>query len=46
MLKRNILGFVGVRPIRATIYGSIEGAGDERRHRWLREIEALGREAA
>ncbi len=46
MLKRNILGFVGVRPIRTTIYGSIEGAGDERRRRWLKEIEALGREAA
>jgi NAD(P)H dehydrogenase (quinone) len=46
MLKRNILGFVGVRPIRTTIYGSIEGAGDERRRRWLREIEALGRDAA
>jgi NAD(P)H dehydrogenase (quinone) len=46
MLKRNILGFVGVHPIRTSIYGSIEGAGDERRRRWLNEIEALGREAA
>jgi putative NADPH-quinone reductase len=46
MLKRNILGFVGVHPIRTSIYGSIEGAGDERRRRWLNEIEALGRDAA
>jgi putative NADPH-quinone reductase len=46
MLKRNILGFVGVHPVRTSIYGSIEGAGDDRRRRWLKEIEALGREAA
>lgn len=46
MLRRNILGFVGVHPIRTTIYGSIEGAGDERRRRWLKDIEALGRKAA
>jgi NAD(P)H dehydrogenase (quinone) len=46
MLRRNILGFVGVHLIRTTIYGSIEEAGDERRRRWLKEIEALGREAA
>jgi NAD(P)H dehydrogenase (quinone) len=46
MLRRNILGFVGVHPIRTTIYGSIEGVRDERRRRWLRDIEALGLEAA
>jgi putative NADPH-quinone reductase len=46
MLRRNILGLIGVHPIRAMIYGSIEGVRDERRRRWLRDIEALGREAA
>jgi NAD(P)H dehydrogenase (quinone) len=46
MLKRNILGFVGVRPIRTTVYGRIEGVSDQRRRRWLEEIEALGRQAA
>jgi putative NADPH-quinone reductase len=43
MLKRNILGFMGVRPVRSTIYGHIEGVGPERRARWLREVEAMGR---
>ncbi|HTS38999.1 MAG TPA: NAD(P)H-dependent oxidoreductase [Xanthobacteraceae bacterium] len=43
MLKRNILRFMGVSPIRSTIYGNVEGAGPERRARWLRDVEAMGR---
>ena len=43
MLKRNILAFMGVGPIRSVIYGNIEGAGDERRRKWLRDVEAMGR---
>jgi NAD(P)H dehydrogenase (quinone) len=46
MLKRNILGFVGVHPIRTSIYGNIEGVREEQRHRWLEGVEALGRQAA
>jgi len=45
MLKRNILAFMGVRPIRSVIHGNIEGAGDERRKQWLRDMEAIGRMA-
>ena len=45
MLKRNILAFMGVRPIRSVIYGNIEGAGDARRKQWLREVETMGRRA-
>lgn len=43
MLKRNILAFVGVAPVRSTIYGNIEGAGIDRRRAWLDEVEAMGR---
>lgn len=43
MLKRNILGFVGIAPIRSTIHGMIEGVTPERRARWLADMEALGR---
>jgi putative NADPH-quinone reductase len=43
MLKRNILGFGGVRPIRSTILGSIEAVSPERRARWLADMEAFGR---
>ncbi len=45
MLKRNILGFIGVAPIRATLHGLIEGVSAERRRRWLGEAERLGRNA-
>lgn len=42
MLKRNILSFVGVGPIRATVLGNVEGVGTEGRARWLKEIEERG----
>lgn len=45
MLKRNILGFMGARPIRSTIYGYVEGASAERRRRWLLDVEAMGQRA-
>ena len=45
MLKRSILGFVGVSPIRATIHGMIETVSQERRQSWLADAEAMGREA-
>jgi NAD(P)H dehydrogenase (quinone) len=46
MLKRNILHFMGVRPVRSSIYGYIEGAGSQRRRQWLADVEAMGRRAA
>jgi putative NADPH-quinone reductase len=45
LLKRNILHFVGVKPVRTTIYGMVETVGDDTRRKWLRETEALGRAA-
>jgi NAD(P)H dehydrogenase (quinone) len=45
LLRRNILHFTGVRPVRSTIYGMVEAAGDEKRRQWLREVEALGHDA-
>ena len=45
MLRRNILGFIGVRPIRSSILGNIEGVGAEGRRRWLERVEELGRGA-
>jgi len=45
MLKRNILAFVGIAPVRSAIYGNVEGAGIERRRAWLEEVEAMGRRA-
>jgi NAD(P)H dehydrogenase (quinone) len=45
LLKRNILHFTGVRPVRSTIYGMIEAVSDDKRKEWLREVEVLGRQA-
>jgi len=46
ILKHNILGFVGVRPVRATIIGSIESIGDAGRKSWLGTAQMLGRSAS
>ena len=45
MLERNILGFMGVKPVRSSIYGSIESVSRETRLRWLRDVEAMARRA-
>jgi NAD(P)H dehydrogenase (quinone) len=45
MLKGNILHFMGVTPVRATVLGNVEGVGAEGRQRWLDQIEQLGRKA-
>ncbi|HEX7617443.1 MAG TPA: NAD(P)H-dependent oxidoreductase, partial [Verrucomicrobiae bacterium] len=45
LLKRNILHFTGVSPVRSTVYGMVVGVGDEKRKQWLREVEALGHQA-
>jgi putative NADPH-quinone reductase len=41
-LKRNILHFVGIRPVRTTIIGQVDRS-DAYRKRWLRRVERLGR---
>lgn len=43
IVKRNILGFVGVRPVRTTVIGSIETVGNEGRKRWLARVADFGR---
>jgi len=44
-LERNILGFVGFKPIRATVIGNIEGVSAKRRKAILAEAAALGARA-
>jgi NAD(P)H dehydrogenase (quinone) len=45
LLKRNVLHFTGVSPVRSSVYGMVEAVGDEKRKEWLREVEALGHQA-
>jgi putative NADPH-quinone reductase len=44
-LERNILGFVGIAPVRETLIGLVETCGDAKRGRWLEKMRALGRAA-
>ncbi len=45
ILRRNILGFVGVHPVWSTVIGSVETIGDAGRKSWLTHVEDLGRSA-
>lgn len=44
-LKRNILEFCGIAPVRTTLVGMVEGMTNARRRQWLDKLEALGRKA-
>lgn len=44
-LERNILGFVGVKPIRASIVGSVEAMGAAKREVWLKRMRQYARQA-
>jgi hypothetical protein len=44
-LKRNILEFCGVSPVRTTLIGMVEGK-KQARERWLAEMAKLGRRDA
>ncbi len=46
LLTRNILHFIGIKPVRQTLYGMLDTSKPETRERWLREIEALGKTAS
>lgn len=41
-LKRNMLAFCGVGPVRSTMIGSIEGLTERQRAGWLDEMRGLG----
>jgi len=44
-LRRNILAFCGIGPVRSTFIGMVEGSQDARRRDWLEEMTQLGRAA-
>ncbi|HEV2175136.1 MAG TPA: NAD(P)H-dependent oxidoreductase [Nitrospira sp.] len=43
-LQRNILGFSGIKPVRSTLIGSIEGLTDRQRADWLDTLRSVGEE--
>lgn len=42
-MRRNILNFVGISPVRETLFGIVEGAGDAKRRKWIEQVGALGK---
>jgi len=42
-LRRSILNFAGIRPVRQTYFGMVEQVGQQRRMQWLARVETLGR---
>ena len=44
-LERNILKFVGMYPVRSSVFGSVDSVSNEKRRSWLSEIERLGANA-
>lgn len=43
-LERNILGFVDIGPVSASLVGTVEVINDATRHKWLAKMRALGRD--
>lgn len=44
-LERSILEFVGIKPVRRTLLGMVEAAGDGKRQAWLERMRDLGARA-
>jgi putative NADPH-quinone reductase len=45
-LRRGILNFVGIKPVRESLYGMVDQSSDSRRRKWLNEVRQLGGRAA
>lgn len=44
-LKRGVLKFCGLGPIRDTMFGMVEGVSDKKRKKWLDKMTIMGRHA-
>ena len=41
-LERNVLGFVGIKPIAESLFGGVEAVSAEKRRAWLDQMRRLG----
>jgi len=44
-LERSILGIAGIRPIRSTLFGSVDSISEEKRAGWIEKMKGLGKTA-
>jgi putative NADPH-quinone reductase len=42
-LKRNVLKFCGISPVRDTLFGMVEAVSDEKRQGWIEKMRDMGR---
>lgn len=45
LLKMNILEFIGIQPVRETLFGMVMTASHSKRHKWLKQAFELGTKA-
>lgn len=43
-MKKSILGFCGIKPVKITTFGPVKSSTDVQRKSWLDKVEKLGRE--
>ena len=43
-MKKSILGFCGIKPVKISTFGSVKRSTDVQRKGWLEKVEKLGRE--
>lgn len=43
LFRKNILNFIGVAPVRETLFGMVTDVSHEKRAEWLKEVETLGK---
>ena len=41
-MKKSILNFCGIKPVRITAFGPIKGSNDTKRKKWLEKVENFG----
>ena len=46
LLTRNILNFIGIKPVRHTLFGMVGTTKPQARDRWIEQIREVGRNAA
>ncbi|ASY65200.1 putative NADPH-quinone reductase (modulator of drug activity B) (plasmid) [Sinorhizobium sojae CCBAU 05684] len=45
-MRRGILNFVGIKPVREKLYGMVEGVSASKREQWIAEMHKLGASAS
>jgi len=46
LLTRNILNFIGIKPVRRTLFGMVGTSKPEARERWIQQVRELGKACA